>query len=70
METPQGAVNHKHLDYLDEVAFRINRRTSRSLASCFIVRHNNLGPSIQLLAIKSLTPPKKNRSKSTAAAGF
>ena len=38
MGTHQGAVSHKHLHYyLDEFAFRFNRRKSPVVASCFIV---------------------------------
>jgi hypothetical protein len=36
MGTHQGAVSHKHLDYyLDEFAFRFNRRTSQSRGKLF-----------------------------------
>jgi hypothetical protein len=36
MGTHQGAVSHKHLDYyLDEFAFRFNRRKSRSRGKLF-----------------------------------
>ena len=36
MGTHQGAVSHEHLDYyLDEFAFRFNRRTSRHRGMLF-----------------------------------
>lgn len=47
MGTHQGAVSHKHLDYLDVFTFCFNRRKSRGRASCSIAWRIKPSPWIQ-----------------------
>jgi hypothetical protein len=53
MGTHQGAVGHDHLDdYLDEFAFRFNRRTSASRGKLFYRLAQQVDPAPFAILIK------------------
>jgi transposase-like protein len=62
METHQGAVSHKHLDYyLDEFTFRFNRRRSKNRGKVSFVWRSKLSPSILSPITGSFTHPPRRR---------